>query len=69
MKRLLMVCALAGFGIGSAQAAMVTRNIDYTVDASGNVVGGSRQQIRRYTEYWTFLRGKEGHGAPRVERV
>ena len=34
MKRLLMVCALAGFGIGSAQATMVTRNIDYTVDGA-----------------------------------
>lgn len=45
------------------------QNIDYTVDASGNVVGGQRGQIRRYTEYWTFMRGKEAHGAPRAERV
>ncbi|HMM58295.1 MAG: dienelactone hydrolase family protein [Xanthomonadales bacterium PRO7] len=34
MKRWLAACAVAGLGIGSAQAAMVARNIDYTVDGA-----------------------------------
>ena len=32
MKRWLTACAITGLGIGSAQAAMIARNIDYTVD-------------------------------------
>jgi predicted lipid-binding transport protein (Tim44 family) len=41
---------------------------DYTVDASGNVVGGSRERDRRYTEYWTLIRGAGVRGKPRTER-
>jgi predicted lipid-binding transport protein (Tim44 family) len=41
---------------------------DYTVDASGSVVGGSRERDRRYTEYWTLIRGAGVRGKPRTER-
>ena len=29
---------------------------DYTVDAQGKVVCGSKNRARRFTEYWTFIR-------------
>lgn len=29
---------------------------DYTVNAEGKVIGGSRKKIRPFTEYWTFVR-------------
>ncbi|MCS6902424.1 MAG: TIM44-like domain-containing protein [Myxococcales bacterium] len=43
------------------------QNIDYTVNTQGQVVGGDRGKIRRYSEYWTFLRGKEAKGASRCD--
>lgn len=42
---------------------------DYTVDASGKVVGGSARTARRFSEYWTFIRrtGSGGRsGDPRA---
>jgi hypothetical protein len=32
---------------------------DYTVDDEGRVVSGSKQHIRRWTEYWTFIRNRK----------
>jgi hypothetical protein len=41
---------------------------DVTVsDATGEVVSGSRDRIRRYTEYWTLIRGLATRGAARTE--
>lgn len=38
---------------------------DHTVDANGNVVAGSKTQLRRWSEYWTFIRTAGGSaGAP-----
>lgn len=37
---------------------------DSTVDASGNVVGGSKTSLRRWSEYWTFIRTKITSNAP-----
>ena len=37
--------------------------VDFTVDAKGNVVGGSRETRRAYTEYWTFIRIATRKGA------
>jgi hypothetical protein len=31
---------------------------DYTVDANGRVVSGSKTQLRRWSEYWTFIRNR-----------
>jgi hypothetical protein len=31
---------------------------DYTVDAGGRVVGGSKTHVRRWSEYWTFIRNR-----------
>jgi hypothetical protein len=32
---------------------------DYTVDASGRVVAGSKKELRRWSEYWTFIRNRQ----------
>jgi hypothetical protein len=40
---------------------------DYTVDASGSVVGGSKDKARDYSEYWTFIRAAGKTGAPRAD--
>ncbi len=39
---------------------------DYTEDADGKIIGGSKRALRRYSEYWTFVRrtGTEKHSAP-----
>ncbi len=29
---------------------------DYTEDAQGKLIGGSKRQLRHYSEYWTFVR-------------
>lgn len=31
---------------------------DYTVSEDGNVVSGSKSSVRRWSEYWTFIRGR-----------
>jgi predicted lipid-binding transport protein (Tim44 family) len=41
--------------------------VDYTVDQSGKLVGGSKERVRQYSEYWTFIRLAGVTGAPRVE--
>lgn len=43
-------------------------SLDYTVSEEGKVVGGSRTAPRRYTEYWTLIRGSGVRGAARAER-
>lgn len=40
---------------------------DFTLDGEGTVVGGSRDQERRYSEYWTLIRGAGQRGAPRTD--
>jgi hypothetical protein len=32
--------------------------LDYTVDGSGKVVAGSKTNLRRWSEYWTFIRNR-----------
>jgi hypothetical protein len=34
---------------------------DYTVDAGGKVVAGSKRNKRRWTEYWTFIRNRNAN--------
>ena len=36
--------------------------LDYTTDAKGKVVGGSKSRPRAYTEYWTLLRSSTRRG-------
>ncbi len=45
----------------AATVRIKARMVDYTVDKSGNVVGGHKTKPRTFTEYWTFIRtaGKE----------
>jgi predicted lipid-binding transport protein (Tim44 family) len=40
---------------------------DYTVDAKGKVVAGSKRRQRKYSEYWTLIRGAEVRGAARAD--
>ena len=37
---------------------------DYTVDESGNVVSGSKTNLRYWSEYWTFIRNRQAKPAP-----
>ncbi len=37
---------------------------DYTVDQSGNVVSGSKSNLRYWSEYWTFIRNRQAKPAP-----
>jgi len=37
---------------------------DYTVDKNGRVVAGSNKNLRRWSEYWTFIRNSEAKPAP-----
>ena len=37
---------------------------DYTVDENGHVVSGSKQNLRRWSEYWTFVRNSKAKPAP-----
>jgi inner membrane protein import complex subunit Tim44-like protein len=36
---------------------------DYTVDQSGKVVSGSKQRLRQWSEYWTFIRNRNAKPA------
>jgi hypothetical protein len=40
---------------------------DYTLDQAGGVVGGSREKLRQYSEYWTLIRSAEKRGAARTD--
>jgi hypothetical protein len=37
---------------------------DYTVDKSGRVVSGSKDRLRQWSEYWTFIRSRQNTAAP-----
>lgn len=39
------------------------RGYDYTVDASGRVMSGSRDRLRSWSEYWTFIRNRQAKAA------
>ena len=41
--------------------------LDYTLGENADVVGGSRDAERRYSEYWTLIRGTGKRGAPRTD--
>jgi hypothetical protein len=37
---------------------------DYTVDQNGNVVSGSKTNLRYWSEYWTFIRNRKAKPVP-----
>lgn len=37
---------------------------DYTVDATGHVASGSKTNLRRWSEYWTFIRNRDAKPLP-----
>lgn len=42
-------------------------SLDYTIDDTGRVRSGSRSRQRRYTEYWTLIRGTNRKGPTRTD--
>jgi hypothetical protein len=45
-------------------------SLDYTVaDATNQIVSGNRTHPRRYTEYWTMIRGRGAKGPPKMEKA
>ena len=69
--------------IASMELAAVTRDafydavtirlyassLDFTVNDQNQIVSGDRNRPRRYTEYWTMIRGRGAKGPPRMEKV
>lgn len=37
---------------------------DYTVDKSGKILSGSNKKMRRWSEYWTFIRNRNAKASP-----
>jgi predicted lipid-binding transport protein (Tim44 family) len=47
---------------------IIAAGIDYTVQAdSGKWLSGDRKHARRYTEYWTLIRGAQTRGTPKAD--
>lgn len=42
---------------------MYASGADYTIDEQGELAGGSKDVIRQWSEYWTFIRGRSGAAA------
>ena len=40
------------------------QGFDYTVDTAGRVVSGSKSNLRRWSEYWTFIRNSKAKPGP-----
>ena len=40
------------------------QGFDYTVDTTGRVVSGSKSNLRRWSEYWTFIRNSKAKPGP-----
>ncbi len=48
---------------------MFATGLDYTVrDSDGQVVSGSRTRERKYSEYWTLIRGRNTKGKPSADK-
>lgn len=46
----------------SMTVRIYARGRDYTIDESGKVVAGAKNALRTWSEYWTFIRTRTGHG-------
>jgi predicted lipid-binding transport protein (Tim44 family) len=51
----------------SVTVRVFARSLDYTLNANGQVVSGSRSNERPYSEYWTLIRGSAVRGPPRLD--
>jgi predicted lipid-binding transport protein (Tim44 family) len=40
------------------------QGFDYTIDTAGRVVSGSKSNLRRWSEYWTFIRNSKAKPGP-----
>jgi hypothetical protein len=43
---------------------IAAQGYDFTVDEGGNVVSGSKSNLRYWSEYWTFIRNRQAKTAP-----
>jgi predicted lipid-binding transport protein (Tim44 family) len=41
---------------------------DYTVNDDGKVVGGTKNRVREYSEYWTLIRSSTARGTPSTDK-
>jgi hypothetical protein len=39
------------------------QGLDYTIDSTGRIVAGSRDRLRKWSEYWTFIRNRNAKPA------
>lgn len=39
------------------------QGLDYTVDANGKMLSGSNRNLRKWSEYWTFIRNKQAQSS------
>jgi Tim44-like domain len=39
------------------------QGLDYTMDSTGRIVAGSRDRLRKWSEYWTFIRNRKAKPA------
>lgn len=44
-------------------------SLDYTMNDQNQIVSGDRSRPRRYTEYWTMIRGRGAKGPPKMEKA
>ena len=51
----------------SVTVRLYAHGLDYTVSDDGQLVCGSKSEPRRYSEYWTLIRGAAAKGVPRSE--
>ena len=73
---------VAGFDVGSIEPVKIAsdafyeaitvrifaRGHDYTTDERGQVVAGSKTELRSWSEYWTFIRTRGGDAAHRTRK-
>jgi hypothetical protein len=48
---------------------LYAQGLDYTEDESGKLICGSKSRPRKYSEYWTLIRGAKVTGPPRVDPI
>jgi predicted lipid-binding transport protein (Tim44 family) len=47
---------------------VAAEGLDYTVTEEGRLVGGNKTRPRRFTEYWTLIRGVSAKGPSRADK-
>jgi hypothetical protein len=70
LRRLELVRVWRDGHLDALTVRVFASSLDYTIkEPGGQLVTGSKSERRRYTEYWTFIRSRSAHGAPRAEPI